>query len=65
MGDAWTLKVLGNALYPPYQKWPSAEFYLDIYSFEPITEFSVQGSIAPNAYIWGYLAASKRPRGTR
>ena len=65
MGDAWTLKVLGNALYPPYQKWPSTEFYLDIYSFEPLTEFSVQGSIAPNAYIWGYLAASKRSRGSR
>jgi endoglucanase len=61
MADSWTLKVLGNALYPPLARWPTTEFYLDIYSFEPITEFTVQTTIAPNAYIWGYLSA----RGTK
>lgn len=57
MDDSWTLKVLGSHLYPSLQKWPTTEFYLDIYAFEPITEFGVDTTIAQNAYIWGYLSA--------
>ena len=58
--DSWTLKVLGDRLYPRYTEWPTTEFYLDIYSFEPVTEFTTHMTIAPNAYIWGYFSA--RPK---
>lgn len=57
LGDSWTLKVLGAKLYPPAADWPTTEFYLDIYSFEPVTEFATFTTIAQNAYVWGYLAA--------
>ena len=60
MADSWTLKVLGDNLYPPLAAWPTTEFYLDIYSFEPITEFATHTTIAPNAYVWGYFAARQR-----
>lgn len=60
MSDSWTLKVLGDNLYPPLSAWPTTEFYLDIYSFEPITEFATHTTIAPNAYVWGYFAARQR-----
>ncbi len=60
MADSWTLKVLGENLYPPLAAWPTTEFYLDIYSFEPITEFATHTTIAPNAYVWGYFAARQR-----
>jgi len=60
MSDSWTLKVLGDQLYPPLAAWPTTEFYLDIYSFEPITEFATHTTIAPNAYVWGYFSARSR-----
>ncbi len=59
LADSWTLKVLGPHLYPKYSDWPTTEFYLDIYSFEPVTEFTTHMTIAPNAYIWGYFSARK------
>lgn len=55
--DQWTIKLLDDVIFPPYFEWPTTESYLDIYSFEPVTEFTVQSTIAPNAYVWGYLAA--------
>lgn len=55
--DQWTLKLLDDVMFPPYFQWPTTESYLDIYSFEPVTEFTIQSTIAPNAYVWGYLAA--------
>lgn len=59
LSNSWTLKVLGQNLYPKYTEWPTTEFYLDIYSFEPVTEFTTHMTIAPNAYIWGYFSARK------
>ena len=57
LGDSWTLKVLGSHLYPKYSDWPTTEFYLDIYSFEPVTEFTTHMTIARNAYVLGYYSA--------
>lgn len=55
--EQWTVKLFEKEIYPPYAQWPTTESFLDIYSFEPLTEFTVHSTIAPNAYVWGYLAA--------
>ncbi|MCQ2445921.1 MAG: glycoside hydrolase family 9 protein [Clostridia bacterium] len=44
-------------LYPGAYSWPGAESYLDIYRYPCENEYTVQESIGPNAYNWGYLAA--------
>lgn len=46
----------GN-IYPGAFVWPGAESYLDTYRYPCQTEYTVQESIGPNAYQWGYLAA--------
>ena len=46
----------GN-LYPGAFIWPGAESYLDIYRYPCQTEYTVQESIGPNAYQWGYFAS--------
>ncbi|MBE6999392.1 MAG: hypothetical protein E7428_04330 [Ruminococcaceae bacterium] len=44
-------------LFPGAFVWPGAESYLDVYRYPCQTEYTVQESIGPNAYQWGYLAA--------
>lgn len=55
--EQWTVKLFEKEIHPSYAQWPTTESFLDIYSFEPITEFTVHSTIALNAYVWGYLAA--------
>ena len=46
-------------IFPGAFVWPGAESYLDVYRYPSQTEYTVQESIGPNAYQWGYLAARK------
>lgn len=46
-----------NILWPGAYAWPSFESYLDIYRHPCMNEYTVQESLGPNAYQWGYLAA--------
>ena len=46
-------------IFPGAFIWPGAESYLDTYRYPSQTEYTVQESIGPNAYQWGYLAARK------
>ncbi|MGB0466115.1 MAG: glycoside hydrolase family 9 protein [Pontibacterium sp.] len=55
--DYWLAKEFKQVLFPSHEKWPTTEAYFDIYAFAPMNEFTVQSTIGPNAYIWGYLAA--------
>lgn len=56
--NTWTIELFKDVLYPAPTEWPTAESYFDIYLFPMATEFTVMQSIAPTAYIWGYLAAN-------
>ena len=38
---------------------PTLEAYWDIFWYPAMCEFTVQSPMAPNAYVWGYLAARK------
>lgn len=45
--------------YPEAEKWPTLESYYDIGFFSPMSEFTIHRNIAPNAYVWGYLALGR------
>ncbi len=53
----WVADQFKQVIFPTHDQWPTAEAYFDIYDFAPMNEFTVQSTIAPNAYVWGYLAA--------
>ncbi len=55
----WTVKLFADTLYPKPKIWPVAESFFDLYLFPASTEFTVMQTIAPTAYIWGYLYAQK------
>jgi endoglucanase len=60
-GDFWTINLLKPAIFPAPNTWPTVESYFDVFLFPMATEFTVMQSIAPTAYIWGYLAAQTAP----
>ena len=49
-----------DAFMPGAYAWPSTESYLDVYRLPCQCEYTVQTSIGPNAYNWGYLAGAHR-----
>ncbi|MCU0614824.1 MAG: glycoside hydrolase family 9 protein, partial [Desulfobacterales bacterium] len=49
-------KLAGRYCYPDINKWPVIESYWDVFWYPMMCEFSIQ-SIAPNVFVWGYLAA--------
>ena len=52
-----TTVLRDGRLFPGAYSWPGAESYLDIYRYPCQNEYTVQDTIGPNAYQWGYLAA--------
>ncbi|WP_051560375.1 glycoside hydrolase family 9 protein [Marinobacterium jannaschii] len=60
----WTAKLFRSVIFPAHSEWPVTEAYFDLYTFAPLTEFTVYTTMANNTYLWGYFAA--RPsQGTR
>jgi len=55
--DYWTLKVLTKAIYPRHDTWPSLEAYFDVVLFPAMTEFTIDATLGPNTYVWGWLHA--------
>ena len=49
----------GKFCYPHPKDWPVLETYWDVFWYPMMCEFTVWQTIAPNAYVWGYLAARK------
>lgn len=37
--------------------WPAAEFYVDVYKWPVMNEYTVHQTFGPTGYRWGYLAA--------
>jgi endoglucanase len=56
----WGQSLADPFLFPPFESWPTTEAYWDIHAYGPMNEYTVHNSIAPNAYVWGYLAAAPR-----
>jgi endoglucanase len=56
---AGTVNNFRKFVYPNADTWPSLESYFDVGVFSPMSEFTVHRNIAPNAYIWGYLALAR------
>lgn len=54
----WATKQFEDLTGPAPKDWPTLESYFDVYYYIPATEFTIQQSMAPTAYTWGYLAAS-------
>jgi len=52
-------KIAGGFCFPRANEWPVIETYWDVYWYPFMCEYTIQNTIAPNAYIWGYLAARK------
>ena len=55
----FTLKLLEPVMHPAPLKWPVMDFYVDIFLFPAVTEFTVMETLGPNAYVWGSLAARR------
>lgn len=55
--DYWMHKSLDKVCYPPVLEWPTIEAYWDVFWYPAICEYTVQQTMAANAYVWGYLAA--------
>lgn len=56
----WFIPYLRHGrFWPGVYAWPATESYFDAYRIAPENEYTVQGSIGPNLYNWGYLAAMK------
>jgi len=57
--ETYSHKLVGQFCYPNVKSWPIIESYFDVFWYPEMCEFTVLTSIAPNAYIWGYLAVRK------
>ena len=44
---------------PNAYEWPMQERYFDIFLYPAQTEWTIDQTFGPNAYVWGYLAARK------
>lgn len=55
--NQFLLKPLRATFQPPPEQWPTTEAYFDLYLYPEINEFTVNSTMGPNAYVWGYLAA--------
>ena len=56
----WTWPMtyyLNTACTPPAKDWPITEAYFDIFLYPATNEFTMNQTMGPNAYLWGYLAA--------
>jgi endoglucanase len=55
--DYWAVNLFKDVTSPSPWDWPTVESYFDVFSYVPVTEFTVMQSIGPTAYGLGYLAA--------
>ena len=51
--------ILRTTMTPAAHTWPPQEFYVDVYKWPPMNEYTVPQTIAVTAYTWGFLAARK------
>jgi endoglucanase len=49
----------GQFCYPSVKEWPVIENYWDVFWYPMMCEYTIFQTIAPNVFVWGYLAARK------
>jgi endoglucanase len=49
----------GTLSQPNPLEWPTSEAYFDVFFMPGLNEFTMDQTMGPNAYVWGYLAARK------
>ena len=47
----------GSASKPAPQEWPTTEAYFDVFFMTAQNELTMDQTMGPNAYVWGFLAA--------
>jgi endoglucanase len=57
--DYWTLNLLKEVTYPDPWGWPIVESHFDVFSYVPVSEYTVMQTIGPTAYGLGFLAAEQ------
>ena len=56
----WPITYYFGALSQPSPlDWPTTEAYFDVFFMPALDEFTMDQTMGPNAYVWGYLAARK------
>lgn len=54
----WPMQYyLGPQCVPSAYEWPIPEAYFDIFLYPATNEFTIDQTMGPNAFVWGYLAA--------
>lgn len=54
----WSITYYFGALSRPGPlDWPTSEAYFDVFFMPALNEFTMDQTVGPNAYVWGYLAA--------
>ena len=54
----WPITYYFGALSRPGPlDWPTSEAYFDVFFMPALNEFTMDQTLGPNAYVWGYLAA--------
>jgi endoglucanase len=48
---------LSATMVPESRTWPASEFYVDLRIWPAMNEYTVQQTLGPTSYHWGYLAA--------
>ncbi len=57
-GNDWVhIWKVGETMFPASRTWPSTEFYVDLFLWPMMNEFTIVQNMGPTAYSWGYLAA--------
>ncbi|BAM03196.1 glycoside hydrolase family 9 protein [Phycisphaera mikurensis] len=51
---------LAGVMHPDSRAWPTSEFYVDIFGWPPMNEYTIHQTFHRVAYTWGYLAARER-----
>ena len=54
----FSLSAIREDTSTPLEAWPAAEAFFDHEQLFPLTEFTVESTLSPNAYAWGYIAAN-------
>ena len=60
-GDYFGFQIVADSIHPPIAAWPTIEAWFDVFLSPGTCEFTVDGTLAPNTYVWGHLAFCDRP----
>ena len=55
--NEWVHRWHLGDMHPSSRTWPASEWYVDIYLWPAMTEYTVHQTFRPTAYAWGFLAS--------